>query len=93
MPAAAARPIALRAAERGLRGLNGRERSGRPPSCTPSQVTEAKALACRLSAETQVPPARWSCPELATELAARGITGSVSASTVGRRLTTDALKP
>ncbi len=50
-------------------------------------------LACRLPAETGVPLARWSCPELATELAARGITGPVSASTVRRWLRGDALKP
>ncbi|MCK7626564.1 IS630 family transposase [Streptomyces sp. RS10V-4] len=57
------------------------------------QVAEAKALACRLPAETGVPLARWSCPELAAELAARGITGPVSASTVRRWLRDDALKP
>lgn len=82
-----------RFAERGLAGLSDRERSGRPPSYTALQVAEAKALACRLPAETGVPLARWSCPELAAELAARGITGPVSASTVRRWLADDALKP
>ncbi|MCK7626098.1 helix-turn-helix domain-containing protein [Streptomyces sp. RS10V-4] len=82
-----------RFADRGLAALSDRERSGRPPSYTPLQVAEAKALACRLPAETGVPLARWSCPELAAELAARGITGPVSASTVRRWLRDDALKP
>ncbi|MFJ1733512.1 IS630 family transposase [Streptomyces sp. NPDC088254] len=82
-----------RFAERGLGGLSDRERSGRPPSYTALQVAEAKALACRLPAETGVPLARWSCPEPAAELAARGIAGPVSASTVRRWLAQDALKP
>jgi transposase len=82
-----------RFADHGLAGLSDRDRSGRPPSYTPLQVAEAKALACRLPAETGVPLARWSCPELARELAARGITGPISASTVRRWLNDDALKP
>ncbi|WP_262506033.1 IS630 family transposase [Streptomyces sp. TRM68367] len=82
-----------RFAAQGLAGLSDRERSGRPPSYTALEVAEAKALACRLPAETGVPLARWSCPELAAELAARGITGPVSASTVRRWLRDDALKP
>jgi hypothetical protein len=46
------------------------------------QVAEAKALACQLPAETGVPLSRWSCPELAAELTAPGITDTISASTV-----------
>ncbi|MEU8544221.1 hypothetical protein AB0C52_30245 [Streptomyces sp. NPDC048717] len=42
----------------------------------------AQALACHLPAETGVPLARWSCPELAREAAARGIVTFVPASTV-----------
>lgn len=82
-----------RFADRGLGCLSDRDRSGRPPSYTALQVAEAKALACRLPAETGVPLARWSCPDLARELAARGITGPVSACTVRRWLAEDALKP
>ncbi|MFD8005269.1 helix-turn-helix domain-containing protein [Streptomyces mirabilis] len=37
-----------------------------------------------LPAETGIPLSRWSCPELAAELTARGITDSISASTGGR---------
>ncbi|WP_245687122.1 helix-turn-helix domain-containing protein [Streptacidiphilus griseoplanus] len=82
-----------RFAEHGLHGLTDRKRSGRPPSFTAPQVAEAKALACWLPAETGAPVSRWSCPELARELAARGITGTASASAVRRWPAEDALKP
>ncbi|MEU9478071.1 IS630 family transposase [Streptomyces sp. NPDC048191] len=77
----------------GLLALADRRRSGRPARFTPVQVAEAKALACQIPAETGVPLARWSCPELAAELTARGVTDTVSASTVRRWLRQDALKP
>ncbi|MGW9120842.1 IS630 family transposase [Streptomyces sp. NPDC055663] len=82
-----------RFAHGGLPALADRKRSGRPARFTPVQVAEAKALACQLPTETGVPLSRWSCPELAAELTARGITESVSASTVRRWLREDALKP
>ncbi|MGW0197577.1 helix-turn-helix domain-containing protein [Nonomuraea sp. NPDC003201] len=73
--------------------MSDRRRSGRPPAFTPLQTAQVKALACQLPAETGVPPARWSCPELAREAMQRGIAAFVSASTVRRRLAGDALKP
>ncbi|MEZ0093053.1 IS630 family transposase [Streptacidiphilus sp. EB129] len=82
-----------RFAHGGIPALADRKRSGRPARFTPVQVAEAKALARQLPAETGVPLARWSCPELAAELTARGITDTVSASTVRRWLRQDALKP
>ncbi|MEU9123565.1 IS630 family transposase [Streptomyces sp. NPDC048506] len=82
-----------RFADGGLPALADRRRSGRPARFTPVQVAEAKALACQLPAETGVPLARWSCPELAAELTARGVTDTVSPSTVRRWLRQDALKP
>ncbi|MFF0017989.1 IS630 family transposase [Streptomyces sp. NPDC005374] len=82
-----------RFAHGGLPALADRKRSGRPARFTPVQVAETKALACQLPAETGVPLSRWSCPELAAELTARGITDSISASTVRRWLRRDALKP
>ncbi|MFK4101500.1 helix-turn-helix domain-containing protein [Streptomyces sp. NPDC019531] len=63
-----------------------RKRAGRPPRFTPVQVAEAKALACQLPVESSTPLSRWSCPELAAELTARGITDAISASTVRRWL-------
>lgn len=82
-----------RFAEHGLGGLRDRERSGRPPSFTALQAAQVKALACQLPAETGVPLSRWSCPELAREVVARAIAGSISASTVRRWLADDVLKP
>ena len=49
-------------------------------------------MACALPAENDVPLSRWSCPELARELAARCHV-VVSASSVRRWLAEDALKP
>src|SRR5262252_1661810 len=75
-----------------LAGLKDAPRSGRPPVFTAADRAEAVALACALPAESGVPLSRWSCPELARELAAR-CQIAASASTVGRWLATDALKP
>ncbi len=77
----------------GLPALADRRRSGRPPSFTPLQVAEVKALACQLPAETGTPLSRWSCPELAREVVARAIAPAMSASTVRRWLRADAIKP
>jgi hypothetical protein len=59
---------------------------------TATDRAEVIALACALPAESGVPLSKWSCPELARELAARcHITAS--ASTIRRWLAADALKP
>jgi transposase len=75
-----------------LAGLKDAPRSGRPPVFAASDRAEAIALACALPAETGVPLSRWSCPELARGLAAR-CQITASASTIGRWLAADALKP
>lgn len=81
-----------RFAQGGLAGLKDAPRSGRPPGFTAADRAEAVALACALPAESGVPLSRWSGPDLARELAARrGI--AASASTIGRWLAGDALKP
>ena len=59
----------------------------------PVRGAEAKTPACQLPVETDVPLSRRSCPELAAGLTARGITDTISASTVRRWLHQDALKP
>ena len=75
-----------------LPGLKDAPRSGRPPVYTAADRAELVALACALPAESDVPLSKWSCPELARELAARcHLTASVS--TVRRWLAEDALKP
>jgi len=75
-----------------LAGLKDAPRSGRPPVFTAADRAEVIALACALPAESGVPLSRWSCPELARELAVR-CQIVVSASTIGRWLAADALKP
>jgi hypothetical protein len=59
---------------------------------TAADRAEVVALACALPAETGVPLSKWSCPELARELAVR-CQVAASASTIGRWLAGDALKP
>jgi transposase len=73
-------------------GLTDARRSGRPRVFTAADRAEAIALACALPAETGVPLSRWSGPDLARELAAR-CQVTASASTIGRWLAGDALKP
>lgn len=82
-----------RYAAEGRGGLADRPRSGRPPTFTPVQAAEVKALACQLPAEQQVPLSVWSAPELAREAITAGIVDEVSASTVRRWLAEDAIKP
>lgn len=82
-----------RFADGGIPAPADRRRCGRPRRFTPVQVAEVKALACQLPTETGTPLSRWSCPELAREIVARRIAGSISASTVRRWLREDTLKP
>jgi hypothetical protein len=56
-------------------------------------VAEVKALACELPATTGVPLSKWSCAELAREAIERQIVEIISADTVWRILTRDAIKP
>src|SRR5487761_1499750 len=76
-----------------LGGLADLRRSGRPCRITPVQVAQVRALACQLPAETGVPLARWSCPDLAAELVSRQMLPAISASTVRRILAADPIKP
>jgi len=81
-----------RFAARGLAGLKDAPCSGRPRRYTPADRAEVIALAYALPAEAQVPLSRWSCPELARELATRCQVGA-STSTVRRWLAEAPLKP
>ena len=58
-------------AEPGTASLGDAKRSGRPPSFTPVQVAGLKALACQPPEASGVPLSRWSCPDLAAQVAAR----------------------
>ena len=77
--------------QRRLDGLADLPRSGRPRVFSAVQVAKVKALACELPAESGVPLAKWSCPDLAAEARQRGVV--VSASSVRRWLAADAIKP
>jgi transposase len=78
---------------RGLPGLADRPRPGRRRVFPATAEAEVKALACALPAENGVPLARWSAAELAAEAVTRGVVASISASTVGRWLAADAIRP
>ena len=76
-----------------LDGLKDRPRSGRPRVFTPVEVAEVKALACTRPADHGLPLSRWSTTELRTHAVATGLVRTVSPSTIGRWLATDAIKP
>lgn len=76
-----------------LDGLMDRPRSGRPPTFTPVEVAEVKALACSRPADHGLPLTRWSVSELAAHATTTGLVRPVSASTIGRWLAADAIKP
>lgn len=56
-------------------------------------LAEVKALACELPATTGVPLSKWTCAELAREIVDRQVVESISADTIWRILTHDAIKP
>jgi len=82
-----------RFASGGMKALADKPRSGRPPVFAAAVRVEVTALACSLPAEHGLPLSRWSCAELAAEAVTRGITTSLSGSTVRRWLDADAIKP
>ena len=82
-----------RFAARGLDGLKDLPRPGRPRRISALERAAVVALACQLPAATGVPLSRWTGPELAAELAARGLAGSISASSVLRILAEHPIKP
>jgi transposase len=82
-----------RFAARGLPGLEDLPRSGRPRRISAAERAEVCAMACQLPAASGVPLARWSCPELAAELASRGLVSAISASSVRRILAEHPVKP
>ena len=82
-----------RFADRGLDGLGDLPRSGRPRQISAADRAAVVALACQLPAATGVPLAHWTGPELAAELAARGLPSPMSAPSVLRILAEHPVKP
>ena len=78
-----------RFAARGLDGLADRPRAGRPRQISAADRAAVVALACQLPAATGVPTG----PELAAELAARGLASPMSASSVRRILAEHPVRP
>ena len=78
---------------RGLAGLKDLPRSGRPRRISALDRAAVVALACQLPAATGVPLAHWTGPELAAELAARGLASPMSPSSVLRILAEHPVKP
>ena len=79
--------------QEGLAGLADRPRSGRPPVFGPEVIALVKAMACELPAERDVPLSRYATSDLVAQAIAEDATASISASTVGRLLARDALRP
>ena len=82
-----------RFAVRGLGGLADLPRPGRPRRIGELDRAAVVALACQLPAATGVPLAHWTGPELAAELAVRGLASPMSASSVLRILAEHPVKP
>ena len=75
-------------------GLRDLPRSGRPRLIPEADRAAVVALACQLPADTGVPLSRWTGPELAAELLAKGlVSGPVSASSVLRILAENPVRP
>src|SRR5437763_9749438 len=82
-----------RFAARRLEGLRDLPRCGRPRRISAAERAAVVALACQLPAATGVPLSRWTGPELAAELAARGLAAPISASSILRILAEHPVKP
>ncbi len=83
-----------RFAELRMAGLKDLSRSGRPRLISGADRAAVVALACQLPADTGVPLSRWTGPELAAELLAKGLVrGPVSASSVLRILAENPVRP
>lgn len=67
--------------------------AGVPAFFPPEIVMDIKALACELPKERDLPFSRLSHADIAAEAVARGIVGSISAVTVWRWLSADAIRP
>ena len=78
--------------QRRLAGLADAARSGRPRRFSPEEVAQVKAIACELPKDQGVPLSRFSRSELHRFVVERGVSDA-SASTIGRWLAEDAIKP
>src|SRR6266496_3400059 len=84
---------ARRFVEQGPQGLYDRPRSGRKPLFEPSVALYAVKLACEWPDQHGRSLAQWDCREVARQLVAEGIVGTISAETVRRIFQQHHLKP
>jgi len=75
------------------RSIEDLPRPGAPRRFPPEVRAQATALACSSPREEGVPLARWSSAEIARRLIALGLVVQIAASTVGRWLAAEKLKP
>jgi len=75
------------------RSIEDLPRPGAPRRFPPEVRAQATALACSRPREEGVPLARWSNAEIARRLMALGLVVSIAASTVGRWLASEELRP
>jgi hypothetical protein len=59
----------------------------------PEVIVAVKALACELPSKLKVPLSRLHIPDIAAEVAARGIVAEISGTTIWRWLSEDAIRP
>ena len=78
--------------EQRLERLHDQPRSGRPRRLPPHEVAQVKAIACELPKTHGVPLSRFSRSELHRFVVEQAIS-EASASTIGRWLTQDAIRP
>ena len=72
-----------RYADRRLAGLLDLPRSGRPTKFTPVQIAEVKAIACTSpDADKDIPLARWSVAEIASQAVREHVVDEISRHTV-----------
>lgn len=79
--------------EQRVAGLQERPRRGRPAVFPPEIVMEINALACQLSRDLGLPFSRLTRDEIARKAVVRGITASISGTTVWRWLSQGAIRP
>jgi transposase len=82
-----------RFAGRGLEGLKDLPRPGRPRQISEAERAAVVALACQLPADTGVPLAHWTGPELLAELRSRNLSSQISATSLLRILAEHPVKP
>lgn len=75
------------------RSLKEAPRSGSPRTFLPIVRAQVTAIACSKPSDFDVPLARWSCSDIASQLVALGIVVSIATSTVWRWLSSEQIKP